>query len=493
MAGIRKTFGSAVALDEVDLEVPKGSIHAIVGENGAGKTTLMRILYGALQPDAGTIEINGQQVSRGTPAQAIRSGIGMMSQHAAIVPGLSCLQNLILGMEPSLLLDLRRIRDEAEALATRLGYRFQWDADASELSPAGAQRLEVLKLLWRKAQVMILDEPTAMLSPVDADALFEKVVGLANDGATVLLVTHRLPEVMRYCQDVTVLRAGKKVAAIPVSQTTGASLAEMIVGGAFGEPEPRDLSQDRVAGVTITGLSLAGAKGEPLLRDLNLEVGKGEILGIAGVDGNGQRELFRAILGLEPRAVGKMDLAGQSLVGASSRRRLSMGISVIPEDRQGEALVEEWPIEWNSSLGSQDRPPFASGGSVNVSSRHEKTLAIASRFNTKYNSVWQPIGSLSGGNQQRFVAARALLGEPKLILAFQPARGLDILATRDVYAGLRERCREGAGAIVVSFDLDELLDNCDRIAVMSRGVLRFPPKEQSHDRNLIGRLMVEAE
>lgn len=209
MAGIRKTFGSAVALDEVSIEVPKGSIHAIVGENGAGKTTLMRILYGALQPDAGSIQVMEQAVSWATPAQAIRAGIGMMSQHAAIVPGLTCLENLVLGMEPGAVLDLRKIEAEAAALAGRLGYKFDWRMDASELSPAAAQRLEVMKLLWRKAQVMILDEPTAMLSPIDADALFETVTGLAKEGATVLLVTHRLPEVTRYCQDVTVLRGGR--------------------------------------------------------------------------------------------------------------------------------------------------------------------------------------------------------------------------------------------------------------------------------------------
>lgn len=493
MAGIGKTFGSAVALDDVGIEVPKGTIHAVVGENGAGKTTLMRILYGALAPDQGSMKFMGEPASWGTPAQAIKAGIGMMSQHAAIVPGLTCLQNLILGMEPGAIFDLREITARANDLADRLGYRFDWQSDASELSPASAQRLEVMKLLWRKAQVMILDEPTAMLSPPDADALFEKVVDLTKEGATVLLVTHRLPEVMRYCQDVTVLRAGKRVSTGRVSDTSATQLAEGIVGGTICKQDSRLSRDNKDLLLKIGGLSLKGPKGEPLLSDIDLEVGKGEILGIAGVDGNGQRELFRVLLGLERHATGTLKLGQVDLGKCSSSERLQEGISVIPEDRQTEALVESWSVEWNSALGRQAQAPFANSGMVDVPGRATATKQIAERFATKYSGPDQAIGSLSGGNQQRFVAGRAMLGDPKLVLAFQPARGLDILGTQNVYDGLRGCCAKGGCAIVVSFDLDELLENCDRIAVLSRGVLRVPPAESSHDRALIGRMMVEAE
>lgn len=493
MRGISKRFGSVQALSDVSIAVAPGGIHAIVGENGAGKTTLMRVLYGAIKHESGKVLLGGSEVDFQGASDAIAAGIGMVSQHYSIIPDLTCLQNLMLGAEPSQIIDLESAGARAEELATRMGFQFDWSAPAVGLGPGAAQKLEILKLLWRRSRIMILDEPTAMLSPADGDALFDSLVQLASEGATLILVTHRLPEVMDHCSDVTVLRGGRKVGECRVADTDSSELAELIVGHSLeraGESLPP--SGERVI-LRVDGLVVRGERGNDALKAVGFELRCGELVGIAGVDGSGQRELMRALAGVVPFRSGSAVFDEEDLGSLDTAGRIARGVRLIPEDRLAEGVIEEWSLEENAALGLQRLAPLARGMRVDRANRRAFAERVAERFGTRHGGFHQPLASLSGGNQQRFVAARALALDPRLILAFQPARGLDIDGTRQVYEALRGECRAGGAALVVSFDLDELLDHCDRILVMNGGRLSEPPVGQEKDRGAIGRLMVGAE
>ncbi len=476
------------ALEDVSLEVEPGTIHAVVGENGAGKTTLMRCLFGVLKPDAGMVEVAGVVREFGSAAEASAAGLGMVSQHYGIVPGLTCLQNLMLGAEEGWAIDGLRAEIRAEALALSLGFEFDWYADAEGLSPAQAQKLEILKLLWRRARIMILDEPTAMLSPPDADALFENLRTLVAKGATAVLVTHRLPEVMNYCSRVTVLRAGRRVADLAVSETSAAELARLIVGGAE-MPEPVARGDFGSVRLSVRGLGVVGDRGEAAVREASFEVRAGEVVGLAGVDGSGQRELLEALMGLR-YSTGQVAFDGGAVGSMATSERIRLGFRIVPEDRHRQAVIEDWSLELNGGLGMQRR--FARGMAVDRAGRRDAATAMADRFGTRRGGLGSAMRTLSGGNQQRFVVGRALYGAPALVLAMQPARGLDLAATAAVYRGIRQACLEGAAALVASFDLDELLEHCDRILVMYGGRLASLPAGFERDRERIGRLMVGA-
>ena len=493
MTAISKSFGAVRALDGVDLAVESGTIHAIVGENGAGKTTLMNVLYGALQPDSGTIRLNGQEVKFGSSGAASKAGIGMVSQHYGVIPALSCLENLILGDERGVLLSRSALKQRAQGLAGPMGFQFEWDRPADSLSPAGAQKLEILKLLWRESKVMILDEPTAMLGPADADALFASMNQLVAKGATVVLVTHRLPEVMSYCKRATVMRGGKVVDEKLVSETSSRELARFIVGPdrVIEESGTRGSVQVGDPVIELSNVTVETRRGVSKLNGVNLTVRSGEIVGVAGVDGNGQKELLSAIIGLEPLSTGTIRLAGQDLALRSTRERLSAGIGVIPENRHDEGVIDSWSVEDNAVLGLQRLSPISKGPWIDASAKRRFADGVAKRFHTKHGGLNLPLASLSGGNQQRLVAARSIAAQPQLLLvAFQPARGLDLGGTAEVYAAIRSRCADGMAAIIVSFDLDELLEHCDRIVVLNRGALSEPDRALTHDRQEIGRLMV---
>ncbi len=493
LLGISKHFGAVAALDNVSLSVEKGTIHALVGENGAGKTTLMRVLYGALQPDSGEVKLDDQPHTFKNSKDAIQHGIGMVSQHYGIIPALTCLQNLILGAEGGPIVKVSEAKKRADELAKRMGFEFDWDSDAETLSPAGAQKLEILKLLWRNAKVMILDEPTAMLSPSDSEALFASLRKLVDEGATVILVTHRLPEVMDHCKTVTVLRGGKLISSHPVSEVTDRSLAELIVGGSLVEPPVIEPVRDLGIALDISKIVVKDDRRHDVLKGLDLQVKRGEVVGIAGVDGSGQRELFQALLGVRKIDSGSVSIDDQEVTNWSSAKRLQFGLRLIAEDRHEEGVIEDWSLEDNAILGLQRLEPIQKSLFISTPDRHKWAEVVAEKFSTKHGGLNQPMRTLSGGNQQRFVAARALEMSPKLILAFQPARGLDLNGTADVYAAIREKCKAGASALVVSFDLDELLIHCDRIVAMNRGELRQPKPEEARDRQAIGRLMVGAQ
>jgi ABC-type uncharacterized transport system ATPase subunit len=491
MEGITKRFGPVVALDEVTLKVRKGTIHALVGENGAGKTTLMKILYGAYPATDGQYQIFEKTAKFKNSAEAIQTGIGMVSQHYSIIGELTCLENLMLGAESSWLIPQSASIQLAEKLAAQMGFEFDWGALASGLSPAGAQKLEILKLLWRNSQIMILDEPTAMLTPQDSDALYASLKTLVKQGATVIVVTHRLPEVIEHCDQVTVLRGGKLVANEPVDPgetDLPARLAELIVGRAIAFPEiSKREPGERL--LTAEKICVRGSRGEISVRAASFSLCAGEIVGLAGVDGSGQRELFAALYGTQPIVSGSVDFLGEQLA-STTKERLRNGLKWIPEDRHRQALIEDWSLDDNAALGLHYSPPFSENGHINRAGRRQAAAEIASLFATKFGALSDPIASLSGGNQQRFVNARTLFSKPRVILAFQPARGLDIDATRAFYAELSKAVEEGATALVVSFDLDELIQYTDRILVMSLGELY--ETGQSRDRTEIGKLMVGA-
>jgi len=415
-------------------------------------------------------------------------GIGMVSQHYSIIPELSCLQNLVLGAEDSAFLNNAKLKAKAQKLAESMGYSFDWDSKAAGLSPAGAQKLEILRLLWRDARILILDEPTAMLSPTDSDGLFASLKDLASKGATVIVVTHRLPEVLSHCSRVTVLRHGQNVAVRDVAKTDAAELAELIVGKQLAAHTP-SLPTPGNEVLKLEGITVRGDKGTNVLDGASLKVCAGELVGIAGVDGNGQRELFQALLGLT-KISGRGTLFGAELTTLSPAKRWANGLRLIPEDRHEEGVVEEWDLIENAALGLHRHPDLCRGIWVRQRAKSALAQRVADRFGTKRSALRARFGSLSGGNQQRFVAARALEYDPKLILAFQPTRGLDVAGTADVYFGLRQACTNGSACLVVSFDLDELLEQCDRVLVMYKGKLLEPPEDLSKDRQRIGQMMV---
>lgn len=490
MRGISRQFGAVQALQEVDLIVRQGEIHALVGENGAGKTTLMRILYGSDRPDTGTIKVFGREESFFSAADGIATGIGMVSQHYSIIPELTCLENLILGAEPGPIIDFGAAQQRANELASKMGFEFDWSTLAEKLSPAAAQKLEILKLLWRNAKIMILDEPTAMLSPADSEALFESLKKLAREGATVIVVTHRLPEVLEHSDRVTVLRGGRLIEARDVVGVDAKQLAELIVGRSVELGRTAEPQAGNIAGLSIRSLTVKGYRGDDAVLEADLEVRQGEMVGIAGVDGSGQRELFWALAGIQKPASGTIRLEEEDITYSKASERILRGVRLIPEDRHAEGVVDDWTLYDNSLVGLQRLEGFHRGpwlDSVRIAEHAER---VAARFATKHGGLSEPIGSLSGGNQQRFVAARAIAGDVRLILAFQPARGLDIDATRNVYEGIAEVCRRGACALIVSFDLDELLDYCDRVVAMNAGRILEPEQDKCLDRARIGELMV---
>jgi ABC-type uncharacterized transport system ATPase subunit len=584
MRGITKRFGALVACDAVDLAVAAGTLHAIMGENGAGKTTLMRLLYGYYAPDAGEIHLRGKRVQFRTPADAIAHHIGMVSQHYSIIPELSALDNLILGAEPTRIggwLDRRAAQARAEQLADALEFQPDWSRPAAELSVAARQKLEILKLLWRDAEILILDEPTAMLSPRDVDALFETLLRLKAQGRTILLVTHKLNEALRYADVVTVLRGGLKVADAPIAQVDAPTLTRWIVGEDGASSETPSLSFPLQAGGTeavptdgtapaqgvaparfpsrsgdtsaherfpsrsgdtcaherfpsrsgdtcaherfpsrsgdtcaherfpsrsggnlkeggmesclvIRDLYVASERGGWGVQGLNLTVQAGEIVGIAGVDGSGQLELMEALAGLRPIAQGEILLLGQPMHRWSTARRIQAGVRYLFDDRFRRMMAPQWSVLENAILGAQRDPELQTLGWLKPRAIRQRAEQLIERFQVKVPALRAPILQLSGGNQQRLVIARALYGKPRLLIAYAPTRGLDIRGAQATYAAIRDACQHGMGALVIAFDLDELMEHCDRIAVLFKGTIVGAFAREAFSREAIGAAMVGA-
>ncbi len=473
---IGKSFGAVVANRDVDLTVARGTIHGIVGENGAGKTTLMNILYGSLQPDRGTISLAGVRLRLRSPADAIARGIGMVHQHFMLIDRFTVLDNLLLGAEGgSWLGGAARARGELGRFAAEYGLAVDPDAVVEDLPVGLQQRVEIIKALYRGAEILILDEPTAVLTPQEADHLFRILRGLAAEGKTIILVTHKLREVMAVTDRVTILRHGAVVAELATRETDEAQLAELMVGRKVALRQTRPALRRGLPVLEVAGLRLLDATGWPVLRDLDLTVHAGEIVGIAGVAGNGQSELLAALAGLRTPASGRIRLAGEDVtgLGARARRRRGRrrGLGHIPEDRLRMGLVAALPAAASSILG--DQREIWCGGRFLL--RHEairtKTLARMREYDVRPTDPGRRINQFSGGNQQKLVCAREITGQPKLLLVGQPTRGVDIGAIEFIHRRLLELRAAGCAILLVSVELDEIRALADRILVMADGAI----------------------
>ncbi|HLV80633.1 MAG TPA: ABC transporter ATP-binding protein [Chthonomonadaceae bacterium] len=523
MEHITRRFPGVLANADVHLRVRPGAFHALIGENGAGKSTLLNILYGRLRPDNGQIFLAGKEITGAlqSPADAIRLGLGLVSQHYALIPALSVLENIVLGAEPAAAggwLDRRRAARRIGDLAARLGLgELDLGARAERLSVAAQQKVEILKALYRGARILLLDEPTATLAPQEADSLFALLHALAQEGATILFVTHKLREVMAHSDAVTVLRAGRNAGDFLTRETDAQTLLTRMIGASGQGPvnlSADPLSESRIGTevtdhtdktgrssslrlpkteigteahaehgpesvsssasvIQIEAVTVRNDRRAVAVRGVSLEVGAGEIVGVAGVDGNGQRELAEAIVGLRRVEAGRIALEGVDLTRRSVGQRRQRGMAYIPEDRHRTGLILDFTIAENFLLGHERQPEWGGGVVLEPRTLRARAADMIVHYSVRVGpqEALTPARALSGGNQQKVVVARAMEGDPRLLVACQPTRGLDVEASRFVYRVLQEARARGLGVLLFSLDLDEALQLSDRIAVLFNGRL----------------------
>ncbi|HET9451001.1 MAG TPA: ABC transporter ATP-binding protein [Aggregicoccus sp.] len=483
------------ALDGVSLEVRPGEVLAIVGENGAGKTTLMNVLYGLYHPDAGELRFGEELVRLKSPRDAIARGVGMVHQHFMLVPTLSVAENVVLGREPRRrgLVDLDAACAQVAAVCERFGFRLDPRARVDTLSVGSQQKVEIVKALFGGARVLVLDEPTAVLTPQEAEELFGVMRGLAAEGRSVVFISHKLHEVLRVADRIAVMRRGRIVAQLRAAEATPERLAALMVGEGRAPEEPT--GGESTPGPVLLeaeGLQAVGDDGLPALRGVGLRVRAGEIVGIAGVDGNGQRELAEVLTGLRPLSGGQGQLLGGPLRGLSAAEARARGVGHIPEDRLLRAVVKGMRVEENVALGRQTRAPFARGPLVDFAGRRARTEQLMEAYDVRPRSPEATLASLSGGNQQKVVVARELDAQPRLLVVMQPTRGLDIGAVAQVRARLREARARGAGILLLSLDLDEVLALSDRVYVLYGGRVTGEFGREAFDVQELGRRMLGA-
>jgi len=472
MEGITKRFPGVVANREIDVAVRKGEIHALLGENGAGKTTLMKVLAGLYQPDEGRIWIDGRAVAVRSPRDAIDFGIGMIHQHFMLVESHSVAENIILGLDaPRFVLNLRQVEDQIAALADQ--YHLQVDPRARiwQLSVGEQQRVEILKALYRGARILVMDEPTAVLTPQETEELFKTLRSMVSEGHTIVFISHKLGEVTAVADRITVLRRGEVVDSVPASEIGREDLARMMVGrDVLFRLGKRESSPGDVV-LEIEGLTALNDKGLEALRGVSLAVRRGEILGVAGVAGNGQRELAETIVGLRPVTGGQIRLAGQDVTNRSPREMLDRGVGYIPADRMGAGLVVNLSVAENLILKCYREPPVCRGFFLDGDAISAHAEELVHGYDVKTPGIRTRTRLLSGGNLQKLILAREISSRPALMVAVHPTRGLDIGATEDVRRLLLEQREAGGGIVLISEDLDELLSMSDRIAVLYEGRL----------------------
>jgi general nucleoside transport system ATP-binding protein len=478
LQGITKRFGSLVANDHIDLAVEPGQIHALLGENGAGKTTLMNVLYGLLHPDEGEILIDGQPVRFRSPGDAIKAGIGMVHQHFMLVPVFTVAENVTLGVERTRwfgLLDRRRARRDVRELSERYSLDVNPDATVEYLPVGTQQRVEIIKALLREASVLILDEPTSVLTPGETEDLFRVIRELKAGGRSIVFISHKLKEVQAIADTITVIRRGQVVGERPPT-ATDAELAALMVGRPVELRVSKGPARPAETVLDVRGLSAADDHGQAALRDVSFEVRAGEILGVAGVQGNGQTELCEALIGLRPITAGSVLLDGKNLAHASPRDRLRAGLGYVPEDRQEDGLVPDFSIAENLVLDVYDRPPFASGVALKLDEIATFATKLVGEFDVRTPSAELPVAALSGGNQQKVILAREMSRDLRLLLASQPTRGLDVGSIEFVHKRIVEERDRGVAVLIVSSELDEIYALADRIAVMYEGrIVAFRP------------------
>ncbi len=475
--GITKRFPGVIANQDVNITIRKGTVHALIGENGAGKSTLMKILYGVQKPDEGTLTVNGKQVSFSSPTEAIAAGIGMVFQHFMLADNLTVLENVVLGAEK-----MHGIGSEARKEIERISDAYGFDLDPDELvedlGVGERQRVEILKVLYRGAQIIILDEPTAVLVPQEVDALFVNLRELQRSGHTILFISHKLDEVLAIADDITVMRRGTTVGEAKPKGTTKHQLAEMMVGTELPSPETEESTVTEHVLLDVKGLSLVDERGRALLSDIDLRIHRGEVLGIAGVEGNGQAELVETIMGMRKATTGTIELDGSEISDWDTRRRREAGVGYIPEDRHRHGLLLDAPLWENRILGHQTLEPSVKGMWINKSGAHQDAERVVREYDVRTPGVDTFARALSGGNQQKFIVGREMSSEPLLLIASHPTRGVDVGAQAAIWDHIKNARRKGLAVLLISADLDELIGLSDTIEVILRGrlVAEFDPQ-----------------
>jgi general nucleoside transport system ATP-binding protein len=471
LADVTKRFPGVLANDAVDLTVQTGSVHALLGENGAGKTTLMNVLYGLYEPDGGEIRINGQPREFDSPRAAIDAGIGMIHQHFMLVDPMTVTQNITLGNEPAkgLGVDRRGSREAVSELAERYGFDIDPDTAIENVSVGEQQRVEILKALYRGAEILVLDEPTAVLTPQEVEELFAVFEELTAEGKTIVFITHKLGEAMSAADEITVLRDGQRVGNVEASETTREALAELMVGREVLLEIERDHAEPGKRVLETDGLRVRDGRGTERVSGISCAVREGEILGIAGVDGNGQSELIEAITGLRAPESGTVTIDGTDLTRASRRAHTDAGMAYVPEDRQERGLVMDFDLVRNAVLGSQHDPAFSTGGRIDWKSVRNHTESLIEAYDVRPPDPSAKAGSLSGGNQQKFIVGREFERDPRVVIASHPTRGVDIGSTEFIHERLLDLRREDVAIVLVSSKLDEVRGLSDRLAVIHDG------------------------
>jgi len=480
MRGITKRFPGIVANDAVDFDLRPGEVHALLGENGAGKSTLMNILYGLYTPDEGEIRVRGKKVVMHSPRDAIAQGIGMVHQHFMLIPVMTVAENVVLADEPrqgGVLLDYAEAERRVRELAARFKFGIDPGARIENISVAQQQRVEILKALYRKADILILDEPTAVLTPQEASELFEILRGLIAEGLSVIFITHKLDEVLEISDRITTLRRGKQVETIPREGATEAGLARMMVGREVRLRVDKKPAAPGKPMIVVENLSVVDDRGLPAVRDVSFEVRAGEIVGIAGVDGNGQSELIDALTGLRKPESGRVVVGDDDVTSASVRKHLDDGIGHIPEDRQRRGLVLEFSLAENLAFFAYRQPPVSRLGVLSPRRMVARARDLLGAYDVRGGGPQTRASALSGGNQQKVVLAREVERDPQVLIAAQPTRGLDVGAIEFVHRRLIEERDVGRAILLVSFELEEVLSLSDRILVVYEGriVGEFPP------------------
>ncbi|HHK6259869.1 TPA: ABC transporter ATP-binding protein [Streptococcus pneumoniae] len=491
MRDITKVFGEFVANDKINLHLRKGEIHALLGENGAGKSTLMNMLAGLLEPTSGEIVVNGQVVNLDSPSKAASLGIGMVHQHFMLVEAFTVAENIILGSELTKngVLDIAGASKEIKALSECYGLAVDPSAKVADISVGAQQRVEILKTLYRGADILIFDEPTAVLTPSEIDELMAIMKNLVKEGKSIILITHKLDEIRAVSDRVTVIRRGKSIETVEIAGATNADLAEMMVGRSVSFKTEKQASKPKEVVLSIKDLVVNENRGVPAVKNLSLDVRAGEIVGIAGIDGNGQSELIQAITGLRKVESGSIELKGDSIVGLHPRQITELSVGHVPEDRHRDGLILEMMISENIALQTYYKEPHSKNGILNYSNITSYAKKLMEEFDVRAASELVPAAALSGGNQQKAIIAREIDRDPDLLIVSQPTRGLDVGAIEYIHKRLIEERDNGKAVLVVSFELDEILNVSDRIAVIHDGKIQGIVSPETTNKQGLGVLM----